>query len=170
MWNEGRSLPMATTLVNPPLTGRKANGHNPALDGLRGVAILMVMLFHFGMPGATAGFLGVTVFFTLSGFLITGLLANEWDRTNNVSLRRFYTRRALRLLPALCFLLIVWSPFRSPIEIAAAASYFTNWIISYNLVSSLEFGPFGHLWSLAVEEQFYLIWPIVLLAVRNHQM
>ena len=74
--------------------------HVPGLDGLRAVAVIVVVLFHAGFTGASGGFLGVSLFFTLSGFLITSLLIDEFERTDRVSLRRFYVRRVRRLLPA----------------------------------------------------------------------
>jgi peptidoglycan/LPS O-acetylase OafA/YrhL len=144
-------------------------GYRRWLDGLRGVAILAVLAYHFDM--LQGGFLGVDVFFVLSGFLITTLLADEWRRFGSISLSRFYGRRALRLLPAFWVLLIVcavWARFTPPAEaalrhkeIVLAGCYVINW-------PSLHQSPtpvLGHTWSLSVEEQFYLLWPLILLGL-----
>jgi peptidoglycan/LPS O-acetylase OafA/YrhL len=141
-------------------------GYRRWLDGLRGVAILAVLAYHFDI--LQGGFLGVDVFFVLSGFLITTLLADEWRRFDSISLPRFYARRALRLLPAFWGLLIVcavWARFAPPAEaalrfkeIVLAGCYVINW-------PSLHCSPtpvLGHTWSLSVEEQFYLLWPLML--------
>ena len=153
-------------------------GHRPALDGMRGIAILLVFVHHSltflapthqeAFPG---GFLGVDVFFTLSGFLITTLLLEEFQRSGRISLLGFYRRRALRLLPAVAVLLVVstgyvlatgWPRRPQLTTVIAVATYSTNWFANAN--SQLTLG-FGHMWSLAIEEQFYLLWPLVLLVV-----
>ena len=151
-------------------------GHRRWLDGLRGVAILMVLAFHFGfLPG---GSVGVDVFFVLSGFLITTILAEEWRDRGSISLRRFYLRRALRLLPAFAVLLSMFAaeiPFRpGPAERASAlqglvvaACYMTNWP---TLLAPVDLGCLGPTWSLSVEEQFYLLWPIGLLVMLRTGM
>jgi peptidoglycan/LPS O-acetylase OafA/YrhL len=142
-------------------------GHRASLDGLRGVAVLAVMLFHSGV--IRGGFLGVDIFFVLSGFLITSLLLEEHAATGRIGIRRFYLRRALRLLPALVAFLIVWGvvllatvpPHFWPHVgryIIAVLFYVANWA----RISGMPLGIFGHAWSLAVEEQFYLMWPIML--------
>jgi peptidoglycan/LPS O-acetylase OafA/YrhL len=139
--------------------------YNPALDGLRAVAISLVMLFHAEIiPG---GWIGVDVFFVLSGYLITSILSNELAQSGSISLGRFYIRRALRLMPALLVLVafqLIRSAFRADgeeIRIATlvGATYIENWN------SVFHFAPFsimGHTWSLATEEQFYLLWPLAL--------
>jgi peptidoglycan/LPS O-acetylase OafA/YrhL len=137
-----------------------------ALDGLRGVAVLAVVLYHAGVPHVAGGHLGVTVFFTLSGFLITSLLLLERERTGRISLRSFWGRRARRLVPALllCFPLVAAvvalssQPARSGLVVA-------NWRFvlahqSYTDLFALP-SPFQHFWSLAVEEQYYLLFPLV---------
>lgn len=145
-------------------------GHRRWLDGLRGVAILMVLAFHLGLlPG---GFLGVDIFFVLSGFLITSLLLEEWQSNGSIHLKQFYLRRALRLLPAFTLLLLLcglsipwlpsvqekWARFR---EIAVAACYLSNWsTLHQTCMPTLD-----HTWSLAMEEQFYLLWPVLLYAM-----
>jgi peptidoglycan/LPS O-acetylase OafA/YrhL len=145
----------------------------PALDGLRGVAVLSVVGLHLGC--CQGGNAGVTTFFVLSGFLISYLLITELDTYGRVNYQRFYLRRALRLIPALLAVLAVHGFFavlfttgfeRKARLAAAAASLF----YSGNLVLTLKLFPMGHLshtWSLAVEEQFYLIWPFVLVALAR---
>ena len=145
-------------------------GYRPALDGLRAVAVLAVLTYHAGwIPG---GFLGVDVFFTLSGFLITTLLCEEHARTGTISIPRFYVRRARRLLPALVLFLLIcggtifvagpsafWPTLGG--NLLGVLSYGANWLIIY----WRGLGVFGHTWSLAIEEQFYLAWPVLLLGL-----
>ncbi|HET9712488.1 MAG TPA: acyltransferase [Pyrinomonadaceae bacterium] len=151
-------------------------GYRPALDGLRGVAILAVLAVHtshiFGwslLKGANAG---VDIFFVLSGFLITTLLIEEWEQTGDVSLKSFYWRRALRLIPALVVLLaalyFLSDLLFSPVEandtrraISVAFVYASDLALAF---FQLHLGALQHTWSLAIEEHFYLIWPVVLLA------
>ncbi len=150
--------------------------HRPELDGLRGIAVLIVLALHTGLGGLAGdgGVAGVTLFFVLSGFLITSLLVAESGRNGRVDLRAFYVRRGLRLLPAIFALLAVvaigytlkvWpSPpapaiDNVPFSLLTVVAYVANWgaMTSY-------MGVLGHTWSLGVEEQFYLGWPIALLA------
>jgi peptidoglycan/LPS O-acetylase OafA/YrhL len=147
-------------------------GHRPGLDGIRGFAILLVLADHSGIAIASgAGNLGVTIFFVLSGFLITTLLLEEHARCGRVSLRRFYWRRALRLLPALGALLatvaVVMTLAGRADEIAGdvvpALFYFMNWSVA----AGNNPGLVGHTWSLSIEEQFYLVWPLALLAILS---
>ncbi len=141
-------------------------GRRPALDGLRGVAVLLVIACHWlnlyaGIDATPAGAAGVMVFFTLSGFLITALLLDERARDGRVSLAGFYARRALRLLPALVVFLVVAGAFYG-VSSAASGSvllYVANWAS----LMGVELSGLGHTWSLAVEEQFYLIWPVAML-------
>jgi len=152
-------------------------GYQPALDGLRAVSIVAVLAHHSSwLPG---GYLGVDVFFTLSGFLITALLTEKFARTGTITLRLFYARRALRLLPALLILLVVCTASllatvpaeygRLVIhEAAAVLFYAANWA----WVINLPLGVFNHTWSLGIEEQFYLLWPcalLVMLRVLSHR-
>lgn len=147
------------------------------LDGIRAVAVMAVLLYHANVPWALGGFLGVETFFVLSGFLITSLLLAEWQSTNRIDLKQFWLRRARRLLPAVWLLLlalpamaVLFAPdalLRLREDIPAALLYITNWV--YILREVPYFEAFGrppllqHLWSLAVEEQFYLLWPLILL-------
>jgi len=153
----------------------------PALDGMRAFAIVAVLLYHANFSWAQGGFLGVDVFFVLSGFLITGLLVGEHSRTGRIRLRIFYLHRARRLLPALytvlagvCLYVVLFLPkeaaaFRE--DAAAALGYATNWWLIAGKQS--YFGGTGrqslliNLWSLAVEEQFYVVWPLVLCVLLN---
>ena len=145
-------------------------GYRPCLDGLRAFAVLMVMGHHAYLKGFDGGQIGVDLFFVLSGFLITNILIQEWDQTSRVQLKYFYGRRALRLLPALFSLLFVSEVFalvrlRGPYfwlvqkAIVAAACYVANWMRVHNIESM---GPLAHTWSLSVEEQFYFLWPPLL--------
>jgi peptidoglycan/LPS O-acetylase OafA/YrhL len=149
------------------------------------VAVLAVLLFHTDVAWARGGYLGVDVFFVLSGFLITSLLLTELERTDRVDLRRFWARRAGRLLPALLVLIavgVVFGPFIAPLEsmrdlrddALATLAQVVNWrfvdTIGHSLVGAAR-SPFQHCWSLAIEMQFYLLWPPLLMLVayrRTH--
>jgi peptidoglycan/LPS O-acetylase OafA/YrhL len=146
-------------------------GRRPALDGLRGVAILLVLAAHAGPPAlGSMGNVGVAVFFTLSGFLITGMLIEERAR-GRVDLRGFYMRRVRRLAPALVAFLIVACTLRAVLgpwwldwrALPLAAAYLANWAPSFGV----NLGPVMVLWTLAVEEQFYLLWPLVVIAAAR---
>jgi peptidoglycan/LPS O-acetylase OafA/YrhL len=149
---------------------RRSMPYVPALDGVRGVAILTVMLWHLRLIGG--GFLGVDIFFVLSGFLITSVLLGE-AATGQIDLRRFYVRRVRRLMPALIVYVVVcgavawwWHPWRAVvIAMGGALTYTTNLLRLFgNDDPTLVF---AHTWSLSIEEQFYLLWPPVMaLAVR----
>ncbi|HEV7994116.1 MAG TPA: acyltransferase family protein [Gemmatimonadaceae bacterium] len=150
----------------------------PDIEGLRGIAILLVVLYHAGVPALAGGFVGVDVFFVLSGFFITGLLVREREATGEVSLTEFYARRALRLLPALLLVLgatlVAVMTLYAPIDRAAIASsaravalHAGNVELARTAVDYFGSGenPLLHTWSLAVEEQFYLVWPLFFLFV-----
>ena len=139
-----------------------------------------MLLCHAGLPFFAGGYVGVDVFFVISGFLITRLLLGEVDRTGGISLRRFYARRAKRLLPLTAVLLaavgvlslLLLSPVRAVEvsgDIVSSALYTANWHFAAQSVDyfaqGIEPSPVLHLWSLAIEEQFYLVWPTLLLAV-----
>ena len=156
---------------------RSGQRYMPGLDGLRALAVLAVIAYHEQLGWAPGGLLGVGVFFTLSGYLITDLLLGQWARSGGLNLGDFWLRRARRLLPALFVMLAVvtaWVTVVSPARlaslrgaVAAAATYSSNWFYIYTHSSYFARfappGPFDHLWSLAVEEQFYLVWPWLLL-------
>jgi len=145
--------------------------YQPALDGLRAVAIILVLLHHAQLLSGsrTAGTVGVTTFFVLSGYLITSLLVAEWKATGSVALGAFYLRRARRLLPALGLMLAASSVALLVIGMAdlaitsalGAASYVANWV----MIAGDNLGPLNHTWSLAIEEQFYFLWPAAFLVL-----
>ncbi|MCM3629179.1 acetyltransferase [Paenibacillus glycanilyticus] len=152
------------------------NRYMPGLDGVRAIAVIAVIAYHFGWPVASGGLLGVGVFFVLSGYLITDLLLEERRSTGRIHFRRFWIRRSLRLLPAMLLMLLAITVYLALAdrgrlsdicgEMLSALTYTSNWYLIYRQVSYFEsFGPLspiGHLWSLAVEEQFYLVWPLLL--------
>ncbi|MFL5731846.1 MAG: acyltransferase family protein [Chloroflexia bacterium] len=157
----------------------------PGLDGLRALAVIAVILYHAELPWIPGGFLGVEIFFALSGYLITSLLLAEYHQHGKINLGAFWLRRARRLLPALFLLILVTLTFAVlflPDEVArlrgeslAAGGYVTNWYLIFKqepyFVVMGRPSLLQHLWSLAVEEQFYLVWPLVvtggLLLFRN---
>ncbi|TDD61390.1 acyltransferase [Kribbella antibiotica] len=170
---------MTQAELSAPVTNRR-KAHLPALDGLRGVAIIGVLLFHTGH--LSGGFLGVDLFFALSGYLITDLLLREVERTGVVSLAGFWGRRVRRLLPALATMLVgvtvlVW--FVGAPDLVRTTLSDGPWVqanlINWHLLAESasyweRFGAervFGHLWSIAVEEQFYLLWPLVVLGIAR---
>ncbi len=154
--------------------------YDPSLDGVRAFAVMAVLFFH--LPGASpgvsllpGGWIGVDLFFVLSGFLITSILTGELDKTNTIRLKRFYLRRALRLMPAFVAMLIVTTALgalsKSHLHDALqagffAATYTMNW---YRAFSDGPLWLLGHSWSLAIEEQFYLVWPAALLLAKAEQ-
>lgn len=161
-----RAREMEVVAAEPPFR----LGYCPELDGLRGVAVLMVLALHASFSWARGGGLGVDLFFVLSGFLITSLLRQEWERRGKIDLRAFYARRALRLIPALTLLLIVYLAYvvvvrpygiGSGLRVAGiAALYLSNWVFA---LSSKQLDVLSHTWSLSIEEHFYLVWPLVLI-------
>ncbi len=150
----------------------------PGLDGIRAIAVLAVIAFHLNFGWAGGGLLGVQVFFVLSGYLITDLLVAEYRRHAGINLPQFWIRRARRLLPALLVMLFVvvgWATLFDRVQLTALRSdlvpsifYVSNWWFIFHHVSYFDrFGPppiLLHLWSLAIEEQYYLIWPFFVLA------
>lgn len=158
----------------------RPKGYRPDIEGMRAIAILLVLLYHAGLPFLPGGFVGVDVFFVISGFLITGLLIRELETNGRISLARFYARRAKRLLPATAVVLVAtaaltwwthsvvdWQTFG--IDIIGSALYVVNWVLAGRAVDYLAedvgVSPVQHFWSLAVEEQFYIVWPLLLLVV-----
>ena len=150
-------------------------GYLPGLDGVRALAIIGVLLYHLGLDPFPGGFLGVDVFFVLSGFLITSLILEEFQRSGSINFKKFYAGRARRLLPALFLMLLIVGiavalvyrdsapSFRA--DALASIFYVNNWWYVIADHSYFEFtgrpALLNHLWSLAVEEQFYLIWPVI---------
>jgi len=145
-------------------------GYVPELDGMRGFAILAVMVFHAISHIFTGGFIGVDIFFVISGFLITALLIKEYDRYEHIGLKNFYFRRILRLGPALIFFLLVysiasfwlfehWKALSNVTDSLIALFYMSNWARAFD-IHTPDF--LGHTWSLSIEEQFYILWPLTL--------
>ncbi len=175
------SEPLAPPDFEP---SRRSLKFQPGLEGLRGLAVAAVLLFHGGFSWATGGFLGVSTFFTLSGYLITSLLLLEHSSTGTISLRRFWGRRFRRLMPAslvcLAGIVVLFAPFVASVsqletlrgDVVSALAYVANWHFvltgqSYEQLFTAP-SPVLHFWSLAIEEQFYVVFPLVmaLLVVR----
>src|SRR5438270_352654 len=160
-----------------PRPARSDERYVAGLDGIRAIAVIGVIAYHLGLSWMPGGMLGVGIFFTLSGYLITDLLLGHWRRHGELGLRTFWIRRARRLLPALFAMLVVVSIVVAVFDsgelasvrrqVISAALYFANWSTiaqhgSYFARFALPL-PLDHLWSLSIEEQFYLIWPAVLM-------
>src|ERR1035437_4666066 len=159
------------------------DGFRPDIEGLRGVAVSLVVLFHAGLLSKastqlTGGFIGVDLFFVVSGFLITGLLIRERERTGRIGFSRFYARRVRRILPAAAVTLLITIPLanglvtlvnRSAVmqDAASAALSVANirFAMTTDYFNPVSYSPFLHFWSLGVEEQFYFIWPALLALV-----
>jgi len=150
----------------------------PGLDGMRALAVVAVMVYHANNRWLHGGFLGVEVFFVISGYLITLLLIGEHERSGRVDLKQFWLRRFRRLLPALFMMLGILTIYvavgytkargRTRGDILGGLSYISNWYqiwVGAGYTAREAFAPLRHLWSLAVEEQFYLLWPLVMVAI-----
>lgn len=150
------------------MTTIQKNNHIKSLDGVRGLAVILVFLNHWNLQRFTGGWIGVDIFFFLSGYLITSLIQLEYQKTGDISFKNFYIRRVLRLYPALILCVIIanilWSynePFiggqgNRMIATISSIFYFNN------LVVGTVNGNLGHLWSLSVEEHFYFLWPLLM--------
>ena len=159
------------------MSGSKSR-YIPALDGLRAFAVLAVIAYHMRMPWAPGGLLGVTVFFVLSGYLITSLLLIEYDDTGKIDLPHFWLRRIRRLVPAIVLVIVctavLCTLFNHALltkmrpDVLPSLLFFNNWWQIFHDVSYFEAlgapSPLAHFWSLAIEEQFYLVWPVALFA------
>ncbi len=170
---------MTERATGPPIPVKAE--HVSALDGMRAIAVLLVILFHLRVPGFRAGFVGVDVFFVLSGFLITSLLLEEIRRTGRVSLSAFWARRARRLLPALVLVLLTVGVVTALTatyterasmrgDLLATTGYVANWHFIQTSTYFADIGvdsPLEHTWSLAIEEQFYLLWPLLVFGVAT---
>lgn len=158
-------MPHAASLTSD---GPQRLGYRPALDGLRALSVLVVVVLHAWPSILPGGWVGVEVFFVLSGYLITALLLTEHDRTGTISLGRFYLRRVLRLLPALAVTIVIALVLSLTVrpdlaalterQAIAAALYVANWYVA----AGHSGGLLNHTWSLSLEEQFYLVWPVLL--------
>ena len=174
------TAPRVESLETPPSADRTkatpTSSFRGDIQGLRAVAVVIVLLYHTGL-GPSGGFIGVDVFFVLSGFLITGLLIREHEKTGRISLPKFWARRLRRLLPASALVVmftLVASRLYLPAsrwesigqDAVAAAGYFLNWRLAAQSVDYLAEGTFAsplqHFWSLAIEEQFYVVWPLLI--------
>jgi peptidoglycan/LPS O-acetylase OafA/YrhL len=153
---------------------RTTLAYRPELDGIRAVAILLVLAQHINLPQSTlAGLVGVNLFFVLSGYLITSLLIREQDATGRIDLRAFYERRIRRLIPALVAVLIATGVLMA--LLGQLWEYIPQAVVSFFYISDVakaihfDLGYVGHTWSLALEEQFYLLWPaLVIFAPRRY--
>jgi peptidoglycan/LPS O-acetylase OafA/YrhL len=177
----GQQQPLPPGAEENPTTEKttKQRGFRPDIQGMRTLAVGMVVIYHLWPRLLTGGFAGVDVFFVISGFLITGHLLREYQKTGHISLLEFWGRRAKRLVPAASVVLTVtWIAARfilpstsladTAAQIRASALYYQNWQLSWNaddyLKSNNAASPVQHFWSLSVEEQFYLGWPLLFLA------
>ena len=163
---------------NPPRTAISRVPYLPGLDGMRALAVMAVMVYHANHDWLGGGFIGVEVFFVISGYLITLLLIGEHEKSGRIDLKNFWFRRARRLLPALfvmmSLLVVYCSLFKRDElgnirgDIIAGITYVSNWYqiwVGQGYTSTADFAPLRHLWSLAVEEQFYLVWPLVMVGL-----
>lgn len=156
----------APTTLEAPQKASAGIAYRPDLDGLRAIAVGLVMFGHLGWPIRSNADMGVTAFFVLSGYLITSILVRDRERTGRIRLGAFYRRRIMRLGPALLGLLAFTValglagrlPGSWPLAISSSLLYVSNWV----QVGGVAIHPLGHTWSLAIEEQFYLVWPLVL--------
>ena len=157
------------------------HSYMPGLDGLRALAVFAVIGYHLGLPFAPGGFLGVTLFFVLSGYLITDILLSEWAHNGESALRISSSGRGKRLIPAILFLIVCLAAYITAFRpellnnlksaVLPAVFFFSNWwyifngtpYFSYSVTPSL----LNHLWSLAVEAQFYLLWPALLIVLQR---
>lgn len=168
----------------PPGDLRAASGSSfrPDIEGLRALAVLLVICAHFAVPGFSAGFIGVDIFFVISGYLITGILVREHEASGKIALARFYANRIRRLFPALATMLVISSalafkllPDAQNLALSEAAAMAALWVSNiYFAFSDIDYfgaetssNAFLHTWSLGVEEQFYLIWPLLILAATR---
>ncbi len=184
---EGRGMHQASKPISgyahPKPARKEAEGFRPDIEGLRGIAVTLVVLFHAGLLSSashqlTGGFIGVDLFFVVSGFLITGLLIRERERTGRISFSKFYARRVRRILPAAAVVLLITLPLsyelvtlvsRSSVmeDGASAALSVANirFAQTTDYFNPVNYSPFLHFWSLGVEEQFYFVWPALMAIV-----
>jgi peptidoglycan/LPS O-acetylase OafA/YrhL len=174
VWDRQVSAASSDSTASEPLTRR----FRPDIQGLRAIAILLVVLYHAGVPGISGGYVGVDVFFVISGYLITGQLVRELDTTGRISLTTFYLKRARRLLPSavavILITLLLACAFAPPlvtiplsVDAVFAAAYVLNYRLAAEGINYQNAGAtpsaFQHFWSLGVEEQFYICWPLLII-------
>jgi len=164
------------------LTHARTPGHKPGLDGVRALAVLAVVARHSGVGIGRGGLIGVDIFFVLSGLLITTLLIREHSAAGQISIRAFYARRALRLAPALMAMVLAVSCISFIAHAHLPVGFAPSTVLPGGLLAGtytsdiglgwfgVALGPFGHTWSLAVEEHFYLIWPLILVRLIKRGM
>ncbi len=174
----GVATPAPEILDETPAPPRRRTEVRPEIQALRAIAVATVVIFHLRPKLLTGGYIGVDVFFAISGFLITSHLLREVDRTGAVGLAGFWARRARRILPAALLVLMVvalvtiistpltyWTQYFE--EIRASTLYVENWWLAHQAINYLAAdqapSPVQHFWSLSAEEQFYLVWPMLIL-------
>ena len=170
----------APEVTTPPESRRKPGGFRADVQVLRAVAVLLVVLYHAGVPGLAGGYIGVDVFFVISGFLITGLLVKEQERTGTISILKFYGRRMRRIMPAAALVLLAtvvasyhWLGYIRGAHIAEDAQWSAVFLANFHfaaigtdyLNAQSDPSTLQHFWSLAVEEQFYVVWPALFLVL-----
>ena len=179
MTSEGAEQPTPKGHTGQGKQPKKGVRYIPALDGLRAIAVLAVIAYHLGLPGCSGGLMGVTVFFVISGYIVTKILLVEFSRTGKISFKDFYIRRAKRLLPAIILVIaavgalctifnqVLLTKMRP--EVIPSLFFVNNWWQIFNDASYFENiglpSPLTHFWSLAIEEQFYLVLPLTLFCV-----
>ncbi|CAN5603231.1 hypothetical protein BH24ACT5_BH24ACT5_27870 [soil metagenome] len=163
---------------DPPRPAISKVPYLPGLDGMRALAVVAVMVYHANSSWLPGGFIGVEVFFVISGYLITLRLIGEHEKTGRIDLTQFWIRRARRLLPALFVMLALLVSYTALFErdalgklrgdVVAGLAYVSNWYqiwVGQGYTAKADWVPLRHLWSLAVEEQFYLVWPVVMVGL-----
>lgn len=157
--------------MNDPAQKNSDRSYFTSLDGLRAVAVFIVLIAHAGSPYPRSGGVGVDIFFVLSGFLITTILSTEAEKYGSINLRNFYVRRFLRLVPCLlltCLFVTIWLVSTKkyfPIkELTIVLTYTANWAYA---VFNVDLSLLAHCWSLAIEEQYYLMWPFVIVIIER---